>query len=168
MRLIVSDSSTLIHLARIGRLALLKEFFGQVVITLAVYKEVVEQGGGRAGAAEVTRACQSGWIEIMAPADESLVRLLKRDLDDGEAEVIALAIEQRAMLLLVDESEARRIAGMYGLPKTGVIGILLRAKREGHIDSLRVELDRLRGPGGFWIEDRLYHQALRTVGEESL
>ena len=107
-----------------------------------------------------------GWIEIAAPADKSLVSLLKRDLGDGESEVIALAVEHRASLVFLDESEARRIAELYGLTKTGVIGILIRAKREGQIPLLRTELDRLREPGGFWIEDGLYHRALAAVGEE--
>jgi len=166
MRLVVSDSSTLIHLASIGRLALLKKFYGRITITPAVWREVVEQGEGRAGAVEVTDAHQAGWMEVVAPADESLVHLLRRDLGDGESEVITLAIERQADLVLLDEWEARRIAEMYGLSKTGVIGILIRAKREGEIDSLRAELDRLQEPGGFWIEDRLYHRALVAVGEE--
>lgn len=166
MRLVVSDSSTLIHLASIGRLALLKKFYARITITPAVWREVVEQREGTAGAVEVANAHQAGWIEVVAPADESLVRLLRRDLGHGESEVITLAIERQADLTLLDESEARRIAEMYGLSKTGVIGILIRAKREGEIDSLRAELDRLREPGGFWIEDRLYHRALVAVGEE--
>jgi len=166
MGLVVSDSSTLIHLAGIGRLALLEKFYERITITPAVWREVVEQGKGRAGAVEVANAHQAGWIEVVAPADESLVRLLRRDLGDGESEVLALAIERQADLTLLDESEARRIAGMYGLSRTGVIGILIRAKREGEIESLRAELDRLRDLGGFWIEDRLYHRALVAVGEE--
>jgi hypothetical protein len=166
MRLVVSDSSTLIHLASIGRLALLRKFYTRITITPAVWREVVEQGGGRAGTVEVANAHQAGWIEVVAPADESPVRLLRRDLGDGESEVITLAIERQADLTLLDEWEARRMAEIYGLSKTGVIGILIRAKREGEIDSLRAELDRLREPGGFWIEDRLYHRALAAVGEE--
>ena len=94
------------------------------------------------------------------------LHLLRRDLNDGESEVIALAIERRADLALVDESEARGVAARYGLAKTGVIGILMRARREGAIESLQDELDQLRAPGEFWIEDSLYHEALIAVGEE--
>ncbi len=43
----VSDSSTLIHLAWIGHLELLKEFYGKILITPAVWKEVVEEGKQR-------------------------------------------------------------------------------------------------------------------------
>ena len=77
-----------------------------------------------------------------------------------------MAVERHADLVLLDEWEARRIADLYGLTKTGVVGILIRAKQEGEIDLLRTELDRLRDAGQFWIEDRLYHQALVAVREE--
>ena len=166
MPLIISDSSTLIHLAAINRLALLFEFYTQIVIPPAVWREVVEQGGGRAGAVEVEQARQARQIAILSPVDEPLLRLLKRDLDEGEAEVIALAIEQQASLVLLDETDARETAELYGLHKTGIVGLLIRAKQEGLIRSLRVELDKLREQAGFWIEDNLYQRALVAVGEE--
>ena len=166
MGLVVSDSSTLIHLAAIDRLALLNEFFERIVVPPAVWREVVEQGEGRYGAAEVEQARQAGWIQVLAPVDAALLQLLRRDLDDGESEVIALAIDQQAELVLLDESDARRIADLYGLSKTGVIGLLIRAKREGHIVSLKEELDRLLYQGGFWIEERLYDRVLDAVKEE--
>jgi predicted nucleic acid-binding protein len=80
------------------------------------------------------------------------LRLLKRDLDDGEAAVIALALERGADLVLIDESDGRRIADLYGLPKTGVLGLLLRA-------------EKLRQRGRFRIEERLVRQALHAAGE---
>ena len=165
MALVVSDSSTLIHLTRIGRLALLKQLYTRITITPAVWREVVEQGQGKAGAVEVSDALTAGWLEVASPSDESLVRLLTRDLGDGESEVIALAIERKADLTLLDELEARRIADIYSLSKTGVIGVLIRAKQEGMIRSLRPDLDRLRQAGRFWIEEELYQRALAAVGE---
>lgn len=90
---------------------------------------------------------------------------LKQDLDNGEAEVIALGIEHQAELVLLDETEARRIAELFGLKKTGAVGILIRAKLEGKIQDLRTELDRLRTVGGFWIEEGLYKAVLQSVGE---
>ena len=165
MGLVISNSSTLIHLSSIGRLELLREFFGKIVIPQAVWEEVVAEGRGRAGAEEVRRARSEGWVEVSTVSNEPLVRLLERDLDRGEAEVIALAIERKADLVLLDESDARRIAELFDLRKTGIVGLLIRAKREGRISSLREELDRLRGEGGFWIGDELYLQALKAVGE---
>ncbi len=162
----ISDSSTLIHLAGIGRLELLKEFYERILITPAVWKEVVEAGKERPGAREVKEAHKSGWIEVITPSNESVVRLLERELHKGESEAIALGIERRPAVILLDELEARSVADVYGLRKTGVIGILIRAKLEGKVASLREELDRLRCEAGFWIGDELYWQALKVVAEE--
>lgn len=166
MPLVISNSSTLMHLAAIGRLALMNEFYGKIVIPPAVWKEVVEEGMGRIGVIDVKQARQEGWIEVISPTDKPLIRLLKRDLDEGEAEVIALAIEQKADVVFLDESDARKIAELYGLVKTGVIGLLIRAKKEGRIESLKKELNTLRDKGGFWFNEELYHQALQSVGEK--
>ena len=163
----VSDSSTLIHLALVGRMGLLCEFYDEVVIPPAVWKEVVEEGQGRAGAREVEEAARSGWIKVKAPTNDLFVRLLRRDLDDGEAETIVLAMEQSAEIVLLDETNARKIANIYGLNKTGVIGLLIRARIEEKIASLRHELDRLRQDGGFWMSEKLYQKALEAVGEGS-
>ncbi len=166
MDLVISDSSTLIHMASIDQFRLLKSFFGRVTIPPTVWREVVEQGGSRAGAHEVHQARQAGWIEVVAPTNIIVLQLLKRELDDGEAEVIALALERQAALILIDESEGRRVADVYGLPKTGVVGLLIRAKQERYIPSLKTELDKLLHQGGFWIEKQLYDFALNAVGEK--
>jgi predicted nucleic acid-binding protein len=137
MALVISDASALIHLVNIGRLGLLKDFFGQIVVPSAVWKEVVDLGEGRSGAEEIRQAGGSGWMTVEAPSDNAFVRALSRELDDGEAEVIALAVERKADLILVDETEARRVADLYGIPKTGIIGLLLKAKREKIIDLLK-------------------------------
>jgi len=166
MPLVISDSSTLIHLASIGRLELLREFYERITIPPAVWREVVAEGKGRAGAAEVEIAHDASWIEVAVPKDSNLLQLLKRELNEGEAEVIALAIERQADLVLLDETEARRIAELYELSKTGVVGILIRAKLEGKVHSLQEELDALRQRGGFWIAEDLYRRALESVGEQ--
>ena len=69
-------------------------------------------------------------------------------------------------MVFLDELEARRVANVYGLRKTGVIGILIRAKLEGRVTSLREELDKLRIEAGFWIGEPLYRRALQAVAEE--
>lgn len=162
---VICDSSTLIHLASIGRLSLLRDFYSGIAIPEAVWREVVVEGGGRPGVDEVAEARNSQWVEVVFVADTPLLRLLKRDLDDGEAAVIALALERGADLVLIDESDGRRIADLYGLPKTGVLGLLLRAKKEVQIPSLQRELEKLRQRGRFRIDERLVRQALHAAGE---
>ena len=107
----ISDSSTLIHLAGIGRLELLKVFYGKILITPAVWKEVVEEGGERPGNREVKAAHEAGWIEVITPGNKSVVRLLERELHIGEAETIALAVERHPEVIFPDESEARMGSG---------------------------------------------------------
>lgn len=161
----ISDSSTLIHLAALGRLILLREYYTEVLIPPAVWKEVAEEGRGRPGAREVEEAARVGWLKVIAASNEPLVRLLKRGLQDGEAEALALAVERQVEVVLLDESDARRVAAVYGLRKTGVVGILIQARLDGKVTSLRQELDRLRQDAGFWITEDLYRQALEAVGE---
>lgn len=93
-------------------------------------------------------------------------KILRKDLHEGESETIALAVEEMPEIVFLDESEARRIAKVYGFNITGVIGILIRAKREGLIPSLREELDKLRNEAGFWIGDDIYRKALCASEEE--
>jgi len=162
----ISNSSTLIHLAAIGRLDLLKKFHGKIIISPAVWKEVVEEGRSRPGAQEVKKARDNGWIDIVTPKDHRLLQLLRSQLNEGEAEAIALAIERKARILFLDETEGRAVADIYNLQKSGAIGVLIRAKLQGEISSLKRELTRLRNKAGFWIEEKLYQQVLRSVGEE--
>ena len=164
MAVVVSDTSLLIHLSRVGRLELLRALYQQILIPPAVWRETVEEGQGRAGEAEVREAAQAGWIEVRPVANTLLVQLLKEGLDDGEAEAIALALEAAADLVLLDETQAREKAALVGLRLTGTIGVLIRAKREGLVDTLRPLLDQLRQKS-FWISESLYRSALVAVGE---
>ena len=159
MPLAVSNSSPLIHLSMIGRTSLLRHF-SSVCIPPAVWREVVELGGGRPGATEIRDARESGWLQVIEPSNMALVHLLEQDLHAGEAESIALALEVRPDVLLLDETEGRRVAGLYSLPVTGIIGLLIQAKCDGKISSLAEEMDRLREEGNFWIQEALYRRVL--------
>ncbi|HEY6320783.1 MAG TPA: DUF3368 domain-containing protein [Thermoanaerobaculia bacterium] len=165
MRVVIVDSSTLIHLFAIGRLPLLTEIFGRWTVPPAVWREVVEQGKDRARIAALEALRDEDRLELREPTNLPLVRALQADLDEGEAEVIALATETSGSLAVLDEAEARRIATTFGIEKTGAIGILLRAKLEGRIEALRPDLDRLRTEAGFWIADPLYRTILAAAGE---
>jgi len=148
----ISDSSTLM-------------FHKKILIAPAVWREVVQEGRGWPGSSEVEEGRRLGWIDVVAPANQPLIRFLQKDLHEGESETIALAVELNAEVVFLDESEARKTAGVYGLNISGVIGILIRAKREERISSLREELDRLRNDAGFWIGEEVYKKALRASGE---
>lgn len=163
---VVADASVLISLGSIEQLALLYDRFPQgVLISQAVWREVVEQGGRRPGAQEVADAT---WIRVQKVAPSGIVRLLRTELDEGEAETIALAYEIGADLVLLDERDARRAAKRLRLDSLGTIGVLIWAKQSGRVPSLRVMLDALQLQGKFRISRALYEQALREVGEQEI
>ena len=161
-KLVISNASPIMNLAIIGRLDLLREFFSVVYVTQGVWKETVIDGGNKSGVSEIKNA---KWIKVVTVEETPLLQLLLKDLDIGESETIAYAIENKNALVLLDEEDAREIADLYGIEKTGVIGILMRAKLEGKISLLRPVLDELRNKAGFWIKDSLYEGALKAVGE---
>lgn len=160
--IVISDSSPLIALAAIGRLNVLRVLFDQVVIPETVFDEVSKAGEGRTGAEEITEA---DWIKVLPVSNHSLLRVLQARLDPGEASAIALAIEQDANLVLLDERRGRREAIDLGLRVTGVVGVVVRAKQAGLTVSVQTVLDDLRTRGGFWMSDSLYNYALRLAGE---
>ena len=162
---VVSNASPLIHLAKIGRLNLLQEFHQQVLVPPAVWREVVELGQTYPETPLIEHGFQQGWLQQKSVSDSRLVSLLKLQLDEGESEAITLAIQERAEVVLLDDSLARLVARRLGLQVTGVVGVLIRAKREAKIISLRQELERLRYEGGFWLSEHLVQRALQAVGE---
>lgn len=160
---VVANSSVLIALSAIGRLPILLQRFPEgILIPDAVWHEVVEAGRGRPGAREVREA---SWIQRCTVRDQDFVRFLCTELDVGEAEAIALARQEQADLVLLDEKEARRLARRLGLQVLGTVGLLIWAKQRGLLSSLRVELQALQERGGFRLASEVCRMALRQVGE---
>lgn len=86
------------------------------------------------------------------------------DLGSGEREAIALAIETRADLVVLDDQKGRRVARERGLSVTGTIGVLVEAREGGVIPSIRHELDRLI-EAGIWLDEAFYHRILKEFAE---
>ncbi len=104
---VVSNSSTLIALARINHLDILEKVVKKLIIPSAVYDDIVIKGAGRSGAIEVREA---KWIEKRNVSDQELVMRLNSILGLGESEAIALAKEIKADLLILDDDKARKAA----------------------------------------------------------
>lgn len=160
--IVVSDSSVLINLAWIQQLDLLPRLYGEVIVPMAVWQEVVADGADKPGAEEVKTAV---WLQVKEPENKALIHALRQDLDAGEAEAIALAIEQNADLLLMDERIGRAAAQHFDLPVIGLIGILIAAKQKKLLPEIKSNLDRLRRQAGFYISETLYQRILRDVDE---
>ena len=160
--IVVSDTSPILNLARIGRLELLPALYHHVIIPSAVYDELVASKRDLPPAIDLA---SERWLTVATPADQAKVQKLRAELDPGEAAAIALAIERRADLLLVDERRARRIAIASGLTVTGLLGTLARAKRSGLIPLAKPVLDELIQTARFWIGPELYREVLDALGE---
>jgi uncharacterized protein len=160
--MVVSNTSPLMNLAIIGQLDLLRHFYETIHVPDAVWNELVVQGKGKPGSDAIASAA---WIQTHTVQNRHLVVALREQLDPGESEAIALALELKASLILIDESEGRRIAASYGLVKTGALGILLLAKKQGLIPSLKDEMNKLQYAAHFWINPSLAEKLLRDAGE---
>lgn len=130
--IVVSDASPLISLAVTGHLELLKQLYEQVLIPEAIYQELTGSDPGRPGASEVQTL---EWIVSQRVQNDVLVRALQGELDHGEAEAIALAVEVQADLVLIDERRARAVATRLGLNVVGVLGLLVEAKHKALVKA---------------------------------
>jgi predicted nucleic acid-binding protein len=160
--IVVSDTSPITNLALIGYVNLLQQLYGTVVIPQAVSQEIAAVAPRLAGTVSIQKL---DWLEIRQATDSALVASLQLELDQGEAEAIALAIELKADLLLMDERRGRTIAARLGLTFVGLLGTLIDAKSAGLVPSVRPLLDNLITNAGFWVSQGLYDRVLQAAGE---
>ena len=158
---VVVDSSTLITLARIGRLELSPRITGEVHVPSAVFEEVVTEAESRPGSAEVGGAT---WVRRGSIRDLTSVERLRARVGRGEAEAIVLAKELGADLLVVDDAPARRVAEAEGLRVVGLLGLLLHAKHRGLVVSIKPLLDEMVA-AGFFLDEPRYRSILERAGE---
>lgn len=159
--IVVSNTSPLTNLAAIERLDLLRQLYGEVYMPIGVWDELNAGAQGWPGRDQLARA---GWVHQQDVENQALVTALCRDLDRGESEAMALALELGADLLLLDEREARRAAKRLGLTFVGVLGVLLGAKAKGLIPAIRPVTDALQQRAGFLSAD-VRRRAL-SLGDE--
>jgi predicted nucleic acid-binding protein len=152
--LVVSNTSPILNLAIIGQLGLLRNQFEQIHIPQAVLDELCISED-LPGVKAVRQAIKDDWIKIVQAREQNLAQAIGRDLDRGEAESIALALQLKADLILLDERDGRQVAKAIDLNVTGVFGVLLKARRAGRLVSLRQAIDDLREQAGFRIHPSL-------------
>jgi predicted nucleic acid-binding protein len=106
---------------------------------------------------------EADWLEVVPLQDPGRADLIA-DLERGEAEVLALAQERNADLVIIDERLARRHANRLGMRLTGTLGMLLKAKQLGMIEAVAPVIDQLR-QGGIRLGDDVVTEVLRLAGE---
>ncbi len=162
---VVSNTSPICNLAAIDQLHLLRDQFDRVLIPNAVHDELLPISN-RPEWGAIARALEEEWLSVLPVEDRDTVNALTLDLDLGESEAIALALQLELPTVLIDESDGRTIAARMGLQPTGVLGVLLKAKAQGKLDSVRSAMIDLRRKGGFFIHSKLFAEIVRLAGEE--
>ena len=162
--IVISDTSVITNLVAIDYLQLLPQLYDRVMIPEAVHRELVDIDPPAPGTLEVQTAA---WLEIRAVANRAVVERLQTmvRLDLGESEAIALALELKADLLLIDERRGRAEANRLGVKITGLLGILVEAKRKNLISLVKPLMDALMATSEFRVSSTLYDQILALVDE---
>lgn len=135
--IVISDTSTIVHLNNIGKVDLLEKIFSEILIPEAVYDELAIVPSQK----QVVDKNQ--WIKVVAVSDIDLYLSLRRRWDHGASEAIALSIELQPDFLVIDEKKGRKIASEYGIEVIGLLGILKAAKDNKEIENLEPLIDDL-------------------------
>ena len=147
---IISDTSCLILLEKIGELDILHKLFGTIITTT----EVAEEFG----------QTLPSWFELRQPTDKNYQSIIEASVDKGEASAIALAIELDDCLLIIDDLKGRKFAHQLGLTIIGTIGVIVDAKLVGIIPSVKPILAKIKSTN-FRITEHLELLILKRAGE---
>jgi predicted nucleic acid-binding protein len=145
--LVIADTSCLILLSKVEALDILPKLYKKIYTTQTVADEFGDT--------------LPIWIIIRNPLT---IPPFGIKIDKGEASAIALAIETPDATLIIDELKGRKVAALLKLNYTGTIGVLKRAKREGHIPSLKNLLFKIQETN-FRLSQKLIDDTLSEVGE---
>jgi len=161
---VIVNSTPVILLSAIGKLSLLKEIYHTVYIYIskAVYDEIMVKDEFKAARSLI--AALGGWIQVENIINEDAKKFFNVALHIGEVEVMILAKEIGADLLIIDDYLARKHASYLELKVTGTLGVLLKAKNLGVIEQVKPLIDQMIN-SGIYIETKVYHDVLAIAGE---
>jgi predicted nucleic acid-binding protein len=129
-KVIISDTSCIILLDKIGELNLLHKLFGQVTVTQEIANEFGKE--------------LPDWFKVEESTNKTYQKILEASLDLGEASAIAFAIEQQDCLLIIDDLKGRKYAEQLGIKITGTLGLIINAKLSGYISSVKPMLEKIK------------------------
>lgn len=158
----ISNTSPLLYLFRIGVLDWLPNLFDDIWVPRAVAVELEE--GQRAGY-NVPSLNNYDWAKLVEPRNVPF-EWLTLDLGPGELEAMALALENPARVVLLDDRLARRIARAAGLEVWGTLRVILAAKERGLTETVAPIVDDLQ-MAGIWISADVKQRVLALAGEET-
>ncbi len=149
-KIIISDTSCIVQLDLVGELEILRKLFGHITVT----PEIKEEFHG----------ALPDWFSIKIPQNKIYQKILEASVDKGEASVIALAVEEDNALLVIDDLKGRRLAEQLGIKIIGTLGIVVDAKLQGHLASVKNCINEFKRTG-FRISIELEAAILKKAGE---
>lgn len=158
---VICNTSPLQYLFQVDLLDALRARFHQVLVPDAVADELDE---GIRRNVPLPRPEDLDWVTIIS-THYRLPRLV-RGLGAGERAVLALGMHVPQAVLLLDDMLARRYAKRQGMRFTGTLGMVLFAKEQAMIPSVKAVLGDLE-QCGFWLSDRTRQATLELAGEAS-
>lgn len=156
---VIVNSTPVIGLANIGRLDVLRQMYGAITIPQAVFDEIKSPSVQRQVNAN------RNWIRVEQISDTSQKQMYRAKLHAGEVEVMILAQEKKADLVILDDNAAKKTAKFLGLRVIGTLGILVLAKKRGYIKEVSPVLEALKRDG-FFVSDDLCDLVLRQADEK--
>ena len=157
---VICDTSPLQYLHQIGQLSILPALAGSIIVPPSVQ---VELDAGIVKGLDLPTVENLRWVRIQSPISAKAASLIT-DLGPGESQVLLLALEIPGSVALLDDALARRVAIAKGIPIKGTLGLLLDAKRIGHLATVGPSLDRLQGLG-FRLAQQTREAVLKLAGE---
>ncbi|SHH79471.1 DUF3368 domain-containing protein [Clostridium grantii] len=161
MHKVVVNSTPLISLSIINKLEVLKELYGRVYVPYGVYEEVCLEGEARIGADFLRN---NNFLIVEEIKNEDARKFFQTSLHKGEVEVMILADELKADLCIIEDLLARKYAKHLGFTITGTLGILIKAKEMGVINSVKPLMDELI-KNNIYINSSLYSKILELTNE---
>jgi len=153
---VIVNSTPLISLIALDKLDILRDLYSEIIIPTAVYDEISVKDN--------FTLLQHDWIKVKEITNEVAKGAFTTALHEGEVEVLILAKEISADLVIIDDGLARKHAKYLGIELTGTIGILLKAKENGFINEVKCYLDKLV-ENNFYISNSIYDKILKLTNE---
>lgn len=152
--IVVSNTSPLIALSKIGYVVYLRELFERVCIPKSVELETSKKDDDVWDTTE--KQIKQGFVVVKTVKNVSLVRILNQELGIGESEAIALSVEIKPDFVLLDDLEAREYARSFGLNVIGTLGIIRALLRRGIVKETPKEIYEKLKSIDFWISEELF------------
>ena len=153
--MVIGDSSALVTLAVVNQLELLEKLYDNLYIPQAVFDEVTQIGKPQSNK---LRQFLQGKVKQV---DLTLTHL---GLGLGELEAITLYKKLDADVLLIDDNRAKKYASLNGVKVIGSLGILVKAKEQGHVEKVKPFLDEIQ-KSEVYISQKLIEKVLEICGE---